>query len=73
MQKKIGNELLTVQIDMYPEGNFMTYGRVDLPAKKSDYTETVLQMLNEGHKQKDIAFNLGISQALVSKIKNNSK
>ena len=71
IQKQMGNEILTVQIDSYPDGNFMTLGNIEMPKNKSDYRETVLMMLNQGYKQNDIAFKLGISQTLVSKIKNN--
>lgn len=73
IQKQMGSEILTVQIDAYPDGNFMTLGKVEMPERKSDYTETVLIMLSQGYKQKDIAFKLGISQTLVSRIKNNAK
>lgn len=73
IQKQIRNEILTIQINSYPDGNFTTLGKVEIPERKSDYTETVLMMLSQGYKQKDIAFTLGISQTLVSRIKNNAK
>ena len=73
LQKKVDNTLLTIQIDSYEEGTFTTFGKVVLPDKKSDYTDTVLSMLSNGEKQKDIAFKLGISQSLVSKIKNQNR
>lgn len=73
MVKQIGNEVLTVVINSYKEGRFMTIGKVNMPKKKSDYKETVLEMLKEGYTQTEIAFKLGISQSLVSKIKRKLK
>ena len=73
MIKQIENEVLTVEINSYEDGVFRTIGKVNLPEKKSDLEKTVLKMLNEGYKQNDIAFRLGISQALVSKIKRKYK
>lgn len=51
----------------------MTSGKIEMPEMKSDYKEILLMILNQGYKQKDIAFKLGILQTLVSKIKNNTK
>lgn len=73
MVKQIGNEVLTVVINSYKDGRFMTVGKVNVPKKKSDYKETVLKMLNEGFTQTEIASRLGISQSLVSKIKRKHK
>lgn len=73
MVKQIGNEVLTVVIDSYKDGSFMTVGKVNVPKNKSDYKETVLKMLEEGCTQTDIALRLGISQSLVSKIKRKHK
>ena len=73
MIKQIENEVLTVEINSYEDGVFSTIGKVNLPEKTSDLEKTVLKMLNEGYKQNDIAFRLGISQALVSKIKRKYK
>lgn len=73
MIKQIENEVLTVEINSYEDGVFRTIGKVNLPEKKSDLEKTVLKMLNEGYKQDDIAFMLGISQSLVSKIKRKHK
>ena len=73
MIKQIENEVLTVEINSYEDGVLSTIGKVNLPEKKSDLEKTVLKMLNEGYKQNDIAFRLGISQALVSKIKRKYK
>lgn len=73
MIKQIENEVLTVEINSYEDGVFSTIGKVNLPEKKNDLEKTVLKMLNEGYKQNDIAFRLGISQALVSKIKRKYK
>lgn len=73
IQKRTNDEIITIQIDSFPDGQFMNLGRVKQPEKKSDLKETILMLLDQGFKQKDIAFKLGISQSLVSKIKKNYK
>lgn len=73
IQKRTNDEIITIQIDSFPDGQFMNLGRVKQPEKKSDLKETILMLLEQGFKQKDIAFKLGISQSLVSKIKKKSK
>ncbi len=73
IQKRTNDEIITIQIDSFPDGQFMNLGRVKQPEKKSDLKETILMLLDQGFKQKDIAFKLGISQSLVSKIKKKYK
>lgn len=73
MVKQIGNEVLTFVMNSYKNGSFITIGKVNVPKKKSDYEETILKMLKEGYTQTKIAFKLGISQSLVSKIKRKQK
>lgn len=60
----------TLEIASYPTGRKTTrLSSVPTQGKKADYLDDVRQMLAEGMKQKDIAFELGISESYVTQLK----
>lgn len=60
----------TLEIGSYPTGRkTASLSSVPTQGKKADYLDDIRQMLSEGMKQKDIAFELGISEAYVTQLK----
>ena len=60
----------TLEISSYPTGRKTAHlSSVPTQSKKADYLDDIRQMLAEGMKQKDIAFQLGISEAYVTQLK----
>ena len=60
----------TLEIGSYPTGRKTArLSSVPTQGKKADYLDDIRQMLSEGMKQKDIAFELGISDAYVTQLK----
>ncbi|MCS6133265.1 hypothetical protein DWV13_16890 [Clostridium botulinum] len=71
MQKITPNQVSTIENKQYKDTNITTISNTDMPKLKKDLKETILPMLTNGIKQKDIAFKLNVSQTLVSNIKTN--
>lgn len=64
------NMTATLEIDSHTTGRKTArLSSVPITERKSDYLDDVRQMLADGMKQKDIAFELGISEAYVTQLK----
>lgn len=59
----------TLEIESYETGRkTICQSTVPKKNKKADYIEDIIEMKKQGMKQKDIAFQLGISEAYVTKL-----
>ena len=70
IHKQNENNKMVIEVKNYKTGSSVTQTVMN-NSSKIDVKETVLQMLNEGNTQSQISDVLGISQAQVSRIKNN--
>ena len=59
----------TLELESFDTGRrTTTQSVVPSKSKKADYLDDIIQMKKSGMKQKDIAFQLGISEAYVTKL-----
>lgn len=62
---------IRVDIQQYPSGETRTLSVTPMKTKENqqEFEDTVIQRLNEGYTQTDVAMTMGISQSRVSQIK----
>ena len=61
--------IATLEIKQYDTGRkTITQTTIPMQTKKSDYIDDIIQMKQCGMSQKDIAFQLGISESYVTKL-----
>jgi DNA-directed RNA polymerase specialized sigma subunit len=66
---EISNFNLNLVMTQYNEGLAQDISIFEKKDLKKDYKETIAELRKEGHKQKDIARMLGVSESYVSKLK----
>lgn len=66
--------IATLEIETFDTGR-TTFSQSTVPshAKKSEYINDIVEMKKQGMKQKDIAFQLGISESYVTKLLKSEK
>lgn len=65
-----GTGIVTVTIDKLSntDGVIMTKTKIPSCEKKSDYLDSIIELKKKGYKQKDIAFELNISESYITKL-----
>lgn len=69
MRRRMEHGIATLELSSYPTGRQgLKMSSVPHRERKKDYKEDIIAMKQDGMRQKDIAFELGISESYVTKI-----